>query len=515
MPRGGRYWSADHTAGATGGFLLTSGQVITELRAQGEHGSSMASLALVDELVGDVVETLPHGKAPSPPAGEPFVQQITVRRQPMPGRRRALRRRSQHPRAPPFASSSSPASTGCRWRRSPTDPRALRRRDRPAGRNESAAPRRQRPRRLRPQGLGGGAPVNALAPHVRRRPRAALLAVLLLAGCTGISASNTAAPELPSLRAAGYRIAVLPFTVTAPEDGFLGDSLAPVGELLALEARRELPMRDRLGALVHDDAVAWLRHSDFQVLEPWHVLTHARPHRPAAERTLDAAQLRPSPARSAPTACCTAKCAAGTATTTCCSRWSRSRCTSNCSTRRPAARCSRAIGRDDRLGPDRRPDRLRVGGDRTDRRPARLDLRSLTRSVTRHAVTDLNGGELGAEPGATSPRLALVALAKDHDGPFRVGERVDVIAVGSPDCQVCFDLGALRTVVPMRETQPRRRTAGARATYLGHYIVQASDRAEELPVTCTIQRGKARRTVAVRYRWAGSVALAGAATTSP
>lgn len=79
---GGRYWTADHTAGATGGFLLTSGQVITELRAQGEHGSSMASLALVDELVGDVVETLPLGKAPSPPAGEPFVQQITVRHQP-------------------------------------------------------------------------------------------------------------------------------------------------------------------------------------------------------------------------------------------------------------------------------------------------------------------------------------------------------------------------------------------------------------------------------------------------
>lgn len=79
---GGRYWSADHTAGATGGFLLTSGQVITELRAQGEHGSSMASLALVDELVGDVVETLPLGKAASPPAGEPFVQRVTVRRQP-------------------------------------------------------------------------------------------------------------------------------------------------------------------------------------------------------------------------------------------------------------------------------------------------------------------------------------------------------------------------------------------------------------------------------------------------
>lgn len=52
-------WSCDHGVSTFGGFLLTSGQVFAELRAQGEHGTPMASLALVDEFVQDVVGTIP------------------------------------------------------------------------------------------------------------------------------------------------------------------------------------------------------------------------------------------------------------------------------------------------------------------------------------------------------------------------------------------------------------------------------------------------------------------------
>lgn len=346
----------------------------------------------------------------------------------------------------------------------------------------------------------------------RWRSSAALLAVLLtgLAGCTGISASTTSAPELPALRAAGYRIAVLPFAVTAPEDGFLGESLTPVGELLALEAHRELPMRDRLGALVHDDAVAWLRHSDFQVLEPWHVLTTLDHTGQLPNGRLDAAQLQ-AIARTV---------GADGVLHGEVRRWNRDYYVlqSVVEVALHVELLDAATGRT--LFASDRTETVGSGltGGPTGYVSAATEpiaglrsstLRSLTRSVTRHAVVDLNGGELGAEPDATSPRLALVALAKDHDGPFRVGERVDVIAVGSPDCEVVFDLGALRTVVPMHQTSRDDGPQGARATYLGHYVVQASDRAEELPVTCTIQRGKARRTVAVRYRWEGTVSLAG------
>jgi hypothetical protein len=139
-------------------------------------------------------------------------------------------------------------------------------------------------------------------------------------------------------------------------------------------------------------------------------------------------------------------------------------------------------------------------------------LRTLARNAARHLAEDLNGGELGNQPGPSAPRLAVVALAKEHDGPFRIGERVDVIATGSPDCRVQFDLGRLRTSVPMMQTTRHDDPRGPRATYLGHYIVDAADAADGLPLTCTIHRGSARRSVEVHYRWDGTVSLAGGGT---
>jgi hypothetical protein len=62
------YWSASHDASTFGGFALTSGQVFEELRAQVEHGTPTATLALVDEFVEDVTATIPpHLPAPPPP----------------------------------------------------------------------------------------------------------------------------------------------------------------------------------------------------------------------------------------------------------------------------------------------------------------------------------------------------------------------------------------------------------------------------------------------------------------
>ena len=39
--------------------------------------------------------------------------------------------------------------------------------------------------------------------------------------------------------------------------------------------------------------------------------------------------------------------------------------------------------------------------------------------------------------------------------------------------------------------------------------VKELEAATELPLTCTIRRGSARRTVEVHYRWDGTVSLAG------
>jgi hypothetical protein len=85
--QGSEWWSASYTASQTGGFLLKSGQVLSELRAQGEHGTPMATVALVDEFVEDVADTLP-AQTPGGPAigpGVPLVlADVAVERGPSP-----------------------------------------------------------------------------------------------------------------------------------------------------------------------------------------------------------------------------------------------------------------------------------------------------------------------------------------------------------------------------------------------------------------------------------------------
>lgn len=67
---GSNWWDAANTAGETGGLLLGSGQLLTELRAQGDHATPMASLALADVLVTEVADTLPEPMR-SPDDGAP------------------------------------------------------------------------------------------------------------------------------------------------------------------------------------------------------------------------------------------------------------------------------------------------------------------------------------------------------------------------------------------------------------------------------------------------------------
>src|SRR5262249_1660342 len=89
------WWSASDTAAHTGGLLLKSGQVISELREQGEHGTPMATVALVDEFVEDVAGTLPQQtpKGPATAPGLPLVVgEVAVERgpSPLPGCERIL-----------------------------------------------------------------------------------------------------------------------------------------------------------------------------------------------------------------------------------------------------------------------------------------------------------------------------------------------------------------------------------------------------------------------------------------
>lgn len=77
------YWTAAHGAGSFGGLLLGSGQVLTELRAQGDHGTSMASLALVDQLIAEAADTVPPREPPPVPAEPAALAAATVSRTPL------------------------------------------------------------------------------------------------------------------------------------------------------------------------------------------------------------------------------------------------------------------------------------------------------------------------------------------------------------------------------------------------------------------------------------------------
>jgi hypothetical protein len=338
------------------------------------------------------------------------------------------------------------------------------------------------------------------------------LGTLVPAGCTGLAVELHTAPELPPLRAMGYRVAVVPFTVSASPNDFVTDSLAAVGDLLALEPGHELPMREQVGEMMHGDVVAWLQQSDFEVVDPWHVATQLD------HAGIDAAARR-DPARVAEVA--RAVGADGIVYGDV-RRWNRSYYVLQTvvDVALHLELVDAATGK--HLFRTDRSERIGAGlsGGPTGYVSAATEplaglrgsnLRALARGVARHVAADLNGGELGTEVGPATPRLAVVALAKEHDGAFRVGERVDVIAIGSPDCEVSFALGCLRTTVPMRASERHDDPRGARATYLGHYVVASADHAEELPLLCTIRRGAARRSVAVRYRWDGRVSLAGGA----
>lgn len=345
------------------------------------------------------------------------------------------------------------------------------------------------------------------------RPARALLALptVLLAGCFGGSAYARAAPELAALRANGYRVAVMPLQMTAPDEGLLTASLAPIGELLALEVASEgLPPRERVAELLRLDLVTWMARGDFEVIEPWASdtrLVHAG---------LSREQMQ-DPARASAVARLLQVDGVLYGEVT---RWNRSYYVLQ-SEAEVGMRVALRDGADGHVLFD---------GERSDSVGAGLSggptgllsavsapiaglrgsmLRDLTRSVARSLATDLNGGSMQRDASRV-PRLSVVSVARTHVGAFAPGERIEVVAIGSPDCEVRFDLGRLRLGVPMTQTERIEDPRGDRANYSGHYIVQAGDVGTDLPVGCSIRGVGQGRSTTARYVWDGSIDIDGA-----
>lgn len=74
------FWRADHTVASTGGFVLRSGQVLSEFRAQTGHYTPMESMELADRLIEEIAATLPRVEPlPQPPA--PAIAMARAQRQ--------------------------------------------------------------------------------------------------------------------------------------------------------------------------------------------------------------------------------------------------------------------------------------------------------------------------------------------------------------------------------------------------------------------------------------------------
>ncbi|MBK8978701.1 MAG: hypothetical protein IPM29_22615 [Planctomycetes bacterium] len=340
------------------------------------------------------------------------------------------------------------------------------------------------------------------------------LAAFVLASCASSDVELRADPALPRLRAQGYRIAVVPFAVSAPEEGLLTDALGAVGDVLSLEAGGGgLPMRARLGELMRAQVIGWLGRSDFEVVEPWATDTALAHHGWSAAEERD-----PSRAPEVAAALQVDGVLYGDVVA-----WNRGYYVVE-STAEVGLRLELVDGstgrslfettriESDAAGLTGGPTGFVSAGTEPIAGLRGSTLRDLARAASRGAAIDLAGGDVGTdERPADAPRLSFVSVALPHSGPLVAGDRVDVLALGAPGCNVCFDLGVLRRDVPMLETARHADPRGERASYAGHYVVQAGDAARGLPVFATIRGQRESRVSASRYRWGGSVDLGAAA----
>ena len=337
----------------------------------------------------------------------------------------------------------------------------------------------------------------------------ALFAAFALAACTGAKVARVEDPRLPQLRAMGFRVAVVPFRASAPVDGFLTKSLGAVGEVLALEGGSNLPERDAVSAWMRRDVVAWLRQSEFDVVEPWAsdtLLAHAG---------FDAATMG-DPSRTADIARALQVDGVVFGDVT---RWNRSYYVVQ-----STAEVGLSLRLLDRSGAQLfSTERTETIGSGVSGGPTGYSsalsapvqglsgnvLADLTRSVARNAAMDLGGTSEEAARSQLAPQLSVVSLVRSKDGPVGSGEVVEVVAVGTPDCEVRFDIGRLRVGVPMLQTSLAPDARGDRAVYEGRYVVQDADPRADFPLFVTIARsgGHAQKS---RYRWDGELRIEGA-----
>lgn len=322
-----------------------------------------------------------------------------------------------------------------------------------------------------------------------------LVPVAMFAACTSSSMTLKTTPDFELIRSGGYRLAVMPFSVSADMDGFLTEALGGLGDLLALEAVNEnAPPTAKASTIMRRAFTASVAGGPFQVADLWTVDTELAHAGFSLEQRRDKANGR----RFAELLDVDGVLFGDVI------EWNRSYYVAQ-SVQRVGLQVSIV---------DRRKGETIYEARRTEQQGAGISggptgqisaitapleglkgstMAVLARQLARNAAKELTGVDPAAEIDvATSrgdaPRIVFSSLALPGKLPLRAGETVTVVAVGTPGADVRFDIGRWRTGVPMVQRDVADDPRGPRATYIGEYLVQQGEKVVGAPVFVTVRK---------------------------
>ena len=341
---------------------------------------------------------------------------------------------------------------------------------------------------------------------------AAAVALLAMLACSGQSALVERSEDFARVVGEGYRVAVLPFRVSATMDDALSSGLSSVGNVLALEGVSDsAPAHEKAATVMRRAFVASLYGSRLQVTDLWITDVEVGHARLSQEERMD-----PRNVRSLARHLRVDGIVYGDV-----HEWSR---------RYYVAEAQQQVGLRVELWDGRSGARL-LRSERVGTEGAGLSggptgflsagtapiaglkgsvLAQLAGDVARASAFDLSGAQLAGEAdiahsGGEAPRISFVAVSADREGPLRAGDEITVVAVGSDGCGLSFDLGRYRRDIPMRPIGKAKALRGDRETWIGRYVVQPGEKSGALPVYVSVRRHRGERTLRSTRRVVGQV----------
>ncbi len=317
-------------------------------------------------------------------------------------------------------------------------------------------------------------------------------ALLLIGGCG--AREIRVSPEFSALRAGGYRIAMLPFRVSAAEDGVLTSSLVGFGALLSLEGvgdsaaplmKAGIVMRRSLAATLAGGPIAvdeiWATDTKISHLGIPEAEIYDRKNAGRLCKLLGVRGILYGDVY----------------------RWNRSY---------RLLQSVQSVGLETELVDGERGETIfhakvleRAGaglsGGPTGQASVVLEpikglsgeaLEDLATDVVSIIAGEMRGNEVTdgvdcRKGTGETPAISFLSVVREREGALGPGDTLRVIAVGCSDAEARFDIGSYRTGIPMVEVDRTPDPRGARTTYTGTYVLQEGESIEGFPVYVSLR----------------------------